>query len=102
MVPVRRPPVLTPTVYVTVPLPVPILPPLTRIQGALVVALHLQSGAFALTERLLPVTPADSTAMLLGETFSEQTTPVWLTVRLVPAIQIFPVREAEAGFGLMV
>jgi hypothetical protein len=76
MVPVRRPPVLTPTVYVTVPLPVPVLPPLTRIHGVLAVELHWQSGALALTERLLPVTPAGATAMLLDETLNEQTTPL--------------------------
>ncbi|SPE42061.1 hypothetical protein SBA3_4910009 [Candidatus Sulfopaludibacter sp. SbA3] len=75
MVPVRRPPVLIPTVYVTGPLPVPLFPLLTRIHDALAVAFQPQSGALAVTVRLLPVAPAAATETLLGLTAKEQVTP---------------------------
>ena len=87
---------------VTVPLPALVLPALTRSQGALAIELHGQSAALALTEMLAPVKPPGGTTTLLGETLSEQTTPLWLMVRLCPAIQIVPVREADEGLGLTV
>ena len=75
IVPVRELPVLTPTVKVTVPLPVPVLPPLTKIQGTFADAFQPQSGALEVTLRLAPVRPEAATETLRGDTPREQTTP---------------------------
>jgi hypothetical protein len=75
MVPVRAAPALTPTVNVTVPFPDPVLPPLTRIHGALETAVHWQSEVVDMTPRLAPVTPEPGTATLRGDTLDEQASP---------------------------
>ena len=63
----RAPPELAATEYETVPLPVPLEPPVTLIQAAPLVADQLQLDALAVTDTV-PVAPLAATDREVGET----------------------------------
>src|SRR5437868_1453539 len=75
MVPVRRLPVLTPTVYAMAPMPVQLLDELKRIHGTFAMAFHWQSGALRLTAMVPPVTPAAATEIFLVGRSRKQGSP---------------------------
>jgi hypothetical protein len=99
-VPVRDPSCLfLSTEYETLPSPWPVAPPLTEIQSALLDAVQLQLSAEAETvTESLP--PSALRRWLVGEIVNEHTggggavSPVWLTVKLCPAMINPPVRAA--------
>ena len=64
-VPVREPPLVTSTFSTTVPLPVPLAPESTAIQGAWLVALQLHDAAAVTDTLTLP--PAAVTVWLTGD-----------------------------------
>ena len=67
------------TEYVTVPLPVPVVPAVTAIHGALLAAVHWHEPAFAVTDTV-PVPPADVGELAVGEIASVQTTAACVTL----------------------
>src|ERR1035441_4993467 len=95
IVAVRRPPEMIPTVHVTDPLPVTVVPLLTRIQRRYAVAVQGQSGAEAMPVTLAPTLPEAPTTNVVGFRFVEQGTPDWLTLRLSPPIQTVPLLETQ-------
>lgn len=78
------------TLYVTCPLPLPLLPAVIVIQEALLDAVHAQPLA-ALTVTF-PVAAPDPSVALTGERTNVQTAPSCDTVKLRPAIVRVPVR----------
>jgi len=98
-VPVREvEPVLAPTLYVTVPLPVPLAPAVTLSQPALVVAVQTHP-ALAVTVTV----PVVATEVVrfddTGEIENEHGAPAWLTVNVCPAMVTVPVRDPVPVFA---
>jgi hypothetical protein len=83
---------------VTVPLPLPLDPPVTLIQSELLAAVHVQPEP-AVTPTV-PVPPSPGTLALVAERAYEQP-PGWLTVKVFPAAVIVPVL-AGPGFAAAV
>jgi hypothetical protein len=81
-----------------VPPPVPLLPPVTLIHEALLVAVQLQpAGAVTCT---LPDPPPDATERLTGEMEKEQLiAPASVTVKVCPATLMDPVRDVVLVLG---
>jgi hypothetical protein len=77
--------------YETVPLPVPLQPPITAIHGAPLAAVHPQPVP-AVTETV-PVRAEEETEMLLGEMLNVQPAAC-VMVNVCPATVSVPVREA--------
>ena len=97
-VPVRAPPVLASTVYLTVPLPVPLLPLVMVIQFAPVVAVHGQpDGVVTVTSPLPPSFGNDS---LVGEMVNVHP-ELWVMVTVCPATVSVAVRSGPV-FGCAV
>jgi hypothetical protein len=97
IVPVRFvDPVLAAALNETEPGPEPGVPPVTVIQGALLVAFQLQPAA-AVTATL-PVPPAAAMLVDVGEIDGAQVVPAWVTVKVLPAIVNVPVRLALPVF----
>ena len=71
------------------------------IQPALLVAVQLQSDAFALT-LIEPVVAAEEAVMLVGVTVKLHVTPDCVTVKVCPAMVSVPVREALFGLAATV
>jgi hypothetical protein len=82
----------------TVPLPVPLLPPVTLIHDALLVAAQLQpAGAVTCT---LPDPPPDATERLAGESeYVQIVAPASLIVWVCPPTLMVPVRDAVLVLG---
>jgi hypothetical protein len=87
-VPDRDPPVCRATLNVTFPLPLPLAPPVTLIQSALLAAVHVQPVA-AVTPTV-PDPPLPGTLVLVDESAYEQA-PGCVTVKVCPAAVIVPV-----------
>jgi hypothetical protein len=87
--PARAGPALTPTLYVVVPLPVPLVGE-TANQLSLLVAVHGQAALLAVIVRL-PEPAAAEDEMLVGVTVKVQPL-AWLTVKVCPAIVSVPER----------
>jgi hypothetical protein len=79
---------------VTVPLPVPLDPPVTVTQLAPLVAVHAQP--VIVVTATLPVPPAAATACVDGEMLNVQLAPDCVTVKVLPAIVSVPVRGVVA------
>jgi hypothetical protein len=84
--------------YVTLPLPVPEAPAVTVIQFALLVAVHVQALADAVTDTV-PVPAADPTELDVGAIVNVQLTPLWLIDTLRPATVSDPLRDVVAVFA---
>ena len=98
-VPVRDPAaVLAPTLYETVPLPVPLAPAVTEIHPTLVVAAHVQP-ALAVTFTVPVVATEVVKSAETGEIVNVQGAPAWLTVNVWPAIVTVPVLELVPVFA---
>ena len=87
--PLRAGPALTPTLYVVVPLPVPLVGD-TANQLSLLAAVHGQAALLAVIVRL-PEPAAAEEEMLVGATVNVQPL-AWLTVKVCPAIVSVPER----------
>ena len=99
IVPVRDPvPVFAATEYPTGPLPVPLDPDVIVIHVALLVAVHVQVDAAAVTPTDPVVAPAPGAA-LVGDSVKVHATPAWFTVNVWPAIVIVPVRDDVPVFA---
>ena len=85
---------LAATVYVTVPFPLPLLPPVTVIQLSLLVAVQLQPLP-AVTLTLAPP-PAAATVWLVGDTAKLHAALLCVTVTVCPATVSVPLREVVA------
>src|SRR5690349_12499774 len=85
------------TVKPTVPLPDPVAPLVTVIQGSLLTAVQLQPVA-AVTP-LEPVPPAAVKDCVLGEIAGEQVAAACVTVKVAPAIVSVPVRLDATVFA---
>lgn len=90
-VPLRAGPVFGCTVYVTVPLPVPVCPVRSVIQLALLLAVHVQADA-AVTPIGVPEPPVAPMLAVVGDTLYEHDVPASVTVICCPAIVRVPVR----------
>ena len=92
--------VLANTEYVTVPVPVPLLPEVIVIQLALVVADQVQpAGAVTAT---LPLEATAARDWVAGEIVQVQAAPAWVTVCVWPATVTVPVRGLVAVFAATV
>jgi nucleoid-associated protein YgaU len=90
--------VLAATLYVTVPLPVPLVPAVMEIHTALDVATQLQP-ALAVTATV-PLVAADVVRSTeTGEIVNVQFAPACDTVKLCPPIVIVPLRDVVPGFA---
>ena len=98
-VPVRAPPVLASTVYLTVPLPVPLLPLVMVIQFAVVVAVHGQPDC-VVTVTGPPLPPWVGNDSLVGEMVNVHP-ELWVMVTVCPATVSVAVRSAPV-FGCTV
>ena len=87
--PARTGPVLTPTLYVVVPLPVPLAGEMAS-QLSLLVAVHGHAALLAVMVRL-PEPAAAEEEMLAGATVNVHPL-AWLTVKVCPAIVSVPER----------
>jgi hypothetical protein len=94
-VPDRDPPLCFAALNETFPLPLPLEPPVTLIQSALLAAVHVQPAA-AVTPTV-PEPPSPGTLVLVEERAYEQPAG-WLTVKVCPAAVIVPVL-AGPGFA---
>jgi hypothetical protein len=79
-------------------LPVPEAPAVTVIQFALLVAVHVQALADAVTDTV-PVPAADPTELDVGAIVNVQLTPLWLIDTLRPATVSDPLRDVVAVFA---
>ena len=85
------------TSYETVPSPLPLTPPVTVIQAALLVAVHAQPApAVTVTVPLVATEVLSMTAE--GRIVNEQGVPGWVIVKVLPAIVIVPVRDVVLVF----
>ncbi len=93
-VPLRRFgfPVYCATAYVTVPLALPGVPPVTVIQDALLVAVQLQPAP-AVTETFPVVAAAPKDARAGAIEYVHAAAASWFTVNVWPATVIVPVRD---------
>ncbi len=85
------------TSNVTAPLPDPVAPLVMLIQAALLAAVQLQPVA-AVTA-LLPPPPCAENACVVGEIDGEHAAAAWVTVNVVPAIVMVPVRVEATVFA---
>jgi hypothetical protein len=92
-VPDRDPPLCFVALNETFPLPLPLEPPVTLIQSALLAAVHVQPAS-AVTPTV-PEPPSPGTLVLLAESAYEQP-PGWLTVKVCPAAVIVAVLAGPA------
>jgi hypothetical protein len=92
-VPDRDPPLCFAALNETFPLPLPLEPPVTLIQSALLAAVHAQPAA-AVTPTV-PEPPSPGRLVLVAESAYEQP-PGWLTVKVCPAAVIVPVLAGPA------
>ena len=82
------------TVYVTIPLPLPLAPPPIVIHESLLPAVHVQpEGAVTAT---LPAPPPCGNVAFVGAMMYVQPAAPWLTVKVSPAIVIVPERGVAA------
>src|SRR5262245_55397910 len=96
-VPLRGAPVaFTATVYVTVPMPDPLAPPVIVTQLTLLVAVH-EHDVPVVTDRL-PVVPVDGAEMLVVDSKAVQLLLAWLIVTVWPATVSVPLRGAPVEF----
>jgi hypothetical protein len=96
IVPARPPPLFAATLNVTVPLPLPVLPDVTVIQGTLLVAVQPQPVA-PVTVIGEPVPPLRPSNWNVGAMVKPHcSTACWRTVILWPATTRTPVRSAPA------
>ena len=85
------------TLYVTVPLPLPLLPALIEIQDALLLAVQAQP-VVAVTVTV-PLPPA-AVAFAEGEEIvGIHGVPAWVTAKVAPAIVSVPLRDAVVVFA---
>ena len=91
IVPDRGAPVWAAAVNDTVPLPVPLFPPVTVIQSALLAAVHAQDAE--VVTATVPEPPAPGTSALVGDSEYAQP-PACVTVKVWPAAVIVAVRAA--------
>ena len=77
-------------------MPLPLLPDMIDIQLAVSLVVQLQPlGAVKLT---VPVPPMNENDLLVGEMEYVQEIPLWVTVKVFPAIVMVPVRELVLEF----
>jgi hypothetical protein len=92
---------LAATLYETVPLPVPLAPPVTVIHdGALLVAVHAHDVALAVTATV-PLPPACVGELAVGEMPIAQTTPACVMPNVCPAAVMVAVRWFVLGLAVM-
>lgn len=89
-VPLRAAPVLASAFMVTVPLPAPVEPDATEIQGALLTAVQLQRAAAVTVAVAAPA--LDDIDWLVGDTVNVHGASACVTVTVCPAIVSEPVR----------
>jgi len=87
------------TLYVTVPFPVPVAPPVTVNHPASDTAVHPKSVAFAVTPTVPPVRPAEPTASLAVDNVTLPVNPLCVTVCVLPPIVSVPVRPTTLASG---
>jgi hypothetical protein len=90
--------VFTAASKVTEPLPDPVAPLVTVIQGALLAAVQLQPAATVTL--LLPLPPVAATDCVVGEIEGEHDAAAWVTVNVAPAIVKVPVRLEATVFAV--
>ena len=79
------------TLKVTVPLPLPLAPPVTVIHPLLLAAVHEQPEPAATPTVLDPA--VEAIERLVGDRLYVQGAPDWVTVNVCPAIVNVPVRD---------
>jgi hypothetical protein len=89
--------VLAATEKITVPFPEPLLPEVTLIHVATLVA--VQAHPLAAVTLTLPTPPAFEKFMLSGDAVTLQAIPACATVNVWPSIPNVPVRESEDEFA---
>jgi hypothetical protein len=85
------------TLYETVPLPLPLLPPVTVTQAALLVAVHAQPAA-AVTVTVPLVAAAVLSSTDEGRMVNVHGAPGCVIVKVLPAMLKLPVRDAVLVF----
>jgi len=97
MPPARVAPLLAATEKLTLPLPEPLLPPVTVIQLSVVAAVQAQPvGAATASEPVLADAP---TVWLAGVSVTVQLTPIWLTRAETPLSVMSPWRDEAVGLA---